>query len=58
MGTIDDWLVGVSATGRRPEDDKLLICGRTEVTLSAVVQQLNQRIRFTADLLDIVFVEK
>lgn len=57
-GTIDDWLVGVSATGRRPEDDKLLICGRTEVTLSAVVQQLNQRIRFSADLLDIVFVEK
>jgi hypothetical protein len=30
----------------------------TEVPLSAVVQQLNQRIRFTADLLDIVFVEK
>lgn len=58
QGTIDDWLVGVSATGRRPEDDKLLICGRTEVTLSAVVQQLNQRIRFSADLLDIVFVEK
>jgi endonuclease YncB( thermonuclease family) len=57
-GTIDDWLVGVSATGRRPEDDKLLVCGRTEITLSAVVQQLNQRIRFTADLLDIVFVEK
>ncbi len=24
QGTIDDWLVGVSATGRRPEDDKLL----------------------------------
>jgi endonuclease YncB( thermonuclease family) len=58
MGTIDDWLVGVSATGRRPEDDKLLVCGRTEVTLSAVVQQLNQRVRFTADPLDIVFVEK
>jgi endonuclease YncB( thermonuclease family) len=58
MGTIDDWLVGVSSTGRRPEDDKLLVCGRTEVTLSAVVQQLNQRIRFTADPLDIVFVEK
>ncbi|HEX8647394.1 MAG TPA: thermonuclease family protein [Thermoleophilaceae bacterium] len=58
MGTIDDWLVGVSSTGRRPEDDRLLVCGRTEVTLSAVVQQLNQRIRFTADPLDIVFVEK
>jgi hypothetical protein len=58
MGTIDDWLVRVSDSGRRAEDDKLLVCERTEITLSAVVQQLNQRIRFSADLLDIVFVEK
>ena len=58
MGTIDDWLVRVSDTGRRVEDDRLLVCQRTEITLSAVVQQLNQRIRFSADLLDIVFVEK
>jgi len=36
----------------------LLICGRTEVTLSAVLQQHNSRIRFPADLLDIVFIEK
>jgi hypothetical protein len=33
MGTIDDWLVGVSSTGRRPEDDKLLVCGRTRIRL-------------------------
>ncbi len=57
-GTLPDWLVAALATGRRPEDDRLLICGATEVSLSAVVQQLNQRIRFTADPLDIVFVEK
>lgn len=56
--TLDEWLVDVSITGRRPEDDKLLICGATEVTLSAVLQQHNSRIRFPADLLDIVFVEK
>jgi endonuclease YncB( thermonuclease family) len=58
MGTIDDWLVSVSSTGRRPEDDRLLVCGGIEVTLSAAVQQLNQRIRFMADPLDVVFVEK
>jgi hypothetical protein len=58
MGTIDDWLVRVSDSGRRVEDDRLLVCQRTEITLSAVIQQLTQRIRFSADLLDIVFVEK
>jgi len=57
-GTLPDWLVAASATGRRPENDLLLVCGETEVAMSAVVQQLNQRIRFTAGLLDIVFVEK
>jgi len=57
QGTLPDWLVAASATGRRPENDLVLV-GGTEVALSTVVQQLNQRIRFTADLLDIVFVEK
>ena len=57
-GTLPDWLVSVSATGSRPEDDRVLICGRTEVLLSQVVKQLNDRISFTADLLDVVFVEK
>jgi len=57
-GTLPDWLVAASATGRRPENDLLLACGETEVAMSAVVQQVNQRIRFTAGLLDIVFVEK
>ena len=58
QGTLPDWLIAASATGRRPENDLLLICGGTEVALSAVVQQLNQRIRFTAEPLDIVFIEK
>jgi hypothetical protein len=57
-GTLPDWLIAASQSGRRPENDLLLVCGATEVALSAVVQQLNQRIRFTAELLDIVFVEK
>jgi endonuclease YncB( thermonuclease family) len=57
-GTLPDWLVSVSATGSRPEDDLVLIGGRTEVRLSTIVKQLNDRISFTADLLDVVFVEK
>jgi endonuclease YncB( thermonuclease family) len=56
-GTLPDWLVAVSATGSRPEDDSVLV-GRTEVRLSQIVKQLNDRISFTADLLDVVFVEK
>ena len=56
-GTLPDWLVSVSASGSRPEDDRVLIGGRTEVPLSRIVRQLNDRISFTADLLDVVFVE-
>jgi hypothetical protein len=51
-------LVAASASGRRPENDLLLIGGKTDVALSSVVQHLNDRIRFTADIPDIVLVEK
>jgi endonuclease YncB( thermonuclease family) len=57
-GTLPDWLVSVSASGTRPEDDQVLVGGSSEVRLSALVKQLNDSISFTADLLDIVFVEK
>ena len=57
-GLLPEWLVDASASGRRPENDLLLIGGKTEVSLSSVVQHLNDRIRFTADLLDVIFVEK
>jgi hypothetical protein len=57
-GTLPDWLVSVSASGHRLEDDQVLVGGRTEVRLSAIVKQLNESISFTPDLLDIVFVEK
>lgn len=33
QGTLPDWLVAASATGRRPENDLLLV-GGTEVALS------------------------
>ncbi len=57
-GLLPEWMTAVSATGRRPENDLLLIGGKTEVALSTVVQHLNDRIRFTADILDVVFIEK
>ncbi len=57
-GVLPEWLVAASASGRRPENDLLLIGGKTEVALSTVVPHLNDRVRFTADLLDVVFIEK
>ncbi|MEJ7787572.1 MAG: hypothetical protein WKF96_22440 [Solirubrobacteraceae bacterium] len=57
-GQLPDRLVAASTTGRRPENDLLLIGGKTEVALSSVVQHLNDRIAFTVDILDVVFVEK
>ena len=57
-GTLPDWLVSVSASGTRLEDDQVLVGGRAEVRLSSLVKQLNDRIAFGPDLLDIVFVEK
>ena len=57
-GTLPDWLVSVSGSGTRQENDQVLVGGRSEVPLSTLVKQLNDSVSFTADLLDIVFVEK
>ena len=57
-GTLSDWLIAVSTSARRLENDLLLLNGETEVALSTVIHQRGRQIRFTADLLDIVFVEK
>ncbi|CCH01469.1 hypothetical protein FAES_3462 [Fibrella aestuarina BUZ 2] len=54
---LKDWLLS-KATGSRPEDDLVLICGHIEVPLSQLVVQQNQYVLFQADTLDIVFVEK
>jgi endonuclease YncB( thermonuclease family) len=42
----------------RPEDDAVVVGGRMTVRLSDLVEQRNDEIAFTADLLDLVFVEK
>jgi endonuclease YncB( thermonuclease family) len=56
-GNLDEWLVWKSQ-GSRSENDKVVLLNRTEVPLSALVDQRNRTIAFQADLLDIVFVEK
>jgi len=40
------------------EDDEVMIGGRTLVRLSDLIEQRNTKIAFSADLLDLVFVEK
>lgn len=52
-----DWLIS-KATGSRPENDLVLICGHIEVPLSQLVVQQNRYVLFQADTLDIVFLEK
>lgn len=54
---LKDWLLS-KATGTRPENDLVLICGHIEVPLSQLVVQQNRNVLFQADTLDIVFVEK
>jgi endonuclease YncB( thermonuclease family) len=57
-GDLADWLVSVSV-GSRNEND-LVVIGDTpvRVPLSQLLEQRNDRISFTPDLLDITFVEK
>ncbi len=55
--TLVHWLKTHGDPGR-PEDDLVVIGGRTAVRLSTLVEQRRNEIAFMADLLDLVFVEK
>jgi hypothetical protein len=55
--TLVHWL-RTSGDPDRPEDDAVVIGGRVTVRLSDLIEQRNDEIAFTADLLDLVFVEK
>lgn len=57
-GNLADWLLANAATPSRSENDMVVVGDGMEVPLSALLVQQNARIRFQADLLDIVFVEK
>jgi hypothetical protein len=48
----------VSTSPSRDENDRVLVCGQTELHLSDLLVQANNKVRFQADLLDVVFVEK
>lgn len=57
-GTLPEWLVASSEPGQRLQDDSVVVGGREEVPLSSLLKQDGERISFSGDLLDIVFVEK
>ncbi|WP_413276186.1 thermonuclease family protein [Floridanema evergladense] len=58
-GNLQDWLIGTSEMVSRNENDRLLINDSwPELRLSDIIEQRNRRIVFTADLLDITFLEK
>jgi hypothetical protein len=58
QGNLADWLIAVSSSLSRDENDRLIVCGGIELHLSDLLVQANRKVRFQADLLDIVFVEK
>jgi hypothetical protein len=47
-----------STSPSRDENDRLIVCGGIESHLNDLLVQANNDVRFQADLLDIVFVEK
>jgi endonuclease YncB( thermonuclease family) len=57
-GNLVDWLLDVSLSPSRDENDRVVVNGRFEVPLSNLLVQHNNRIAFQPDVLDIVFVEK
>ncbi len=58
MGNLVDWMIEISATPSRSENDRVLIDESIEVNFSDLIEQRNRQIAFQADLLNIVFVEK
>jgi hypothetical protein len=57
-GNLADWLLWISESKSRNENDHVLIKESIEVPLSELLDQRNRTIVFQADLLDIVFIEK
>jgi Staphylococcal nuclease homologue len=57
-GNLTDWLLANASTPSRTENDLVVVDDRIEVPLSSLLLQRNDRVRFQADLLHVVFVEK
>jgi endonuclease YncB( thermonuclease family) len=56
-GNLKEWLLSTEGTST-PENDSLLLNGKTEVKLSDLILQQNNRIVFQADTIDVVFLER
>ncbi len=56
-GNLVDWILDVSATPTRDENDGVVVAGM-QLRLSDLLLQRNQRIAFQADPLDVTFIEK
>jgi hypothetical protein len=58
IGELADWL-RANAAGSRAEDDQVhIVSANVTVPLSSLIEQRNNRISLSADLLDIVFIAK
>lgn len=55
--TLPEWL-RTTGDEDRPKDDRVIVNGRTPTRLSELVEQHNRMIAFSADPLDLVFIEK
>lgn len=57
-GNLTDWIVEISKLPSRNENDGILINDRVTTKLSDLLEQRNKYVAFTADLLEITFIEK
>lgn len=58
QGNLGDWLLANADTPTRNENDTVVLPGGIEVHLSDLLRQQNDQIAVTADITEIVFVEK
>jgi hypothetical protein len=58
QGNLGDWLLANADTPTRQENDAVVLPGGVEVRLSDLLRQQNSWVGFTADISEIVFVEK
>jgi len=58
QGTLAEWILSVSTSPARDENDRVVLADGTEVPLTALILEQNTMVRFQPDLLDITFVEK
>ncbi len=57
-GTLLDWLLAHSQAGSGDENDRVSVAGGEPLRLSDLIQTDGDKVSLTADLLDLVFVEK